>query len=99
MKKNFPWLSLSIGILLSLALHQFSPLDPQGEAVLPLLASLFMSEVGALMTVYAVFLGVRELVKGGMRFQGLALALGNLLLLLNFAYIGLELWAKSQLAG
>ena len=99
MKKNFSWLSLSIGILLSFALHQFSPLNPQGQAVLPLLASLFMSEVGVVLSAYAVYLGVRELLAAGVKLHVLALALGNLLLMVNFIYVGLELWAKSQLAG
>lgn len=97
--KNFPWISLSVGIVLSLALYKLSPLAPDSKPVLPLLASLFLSELGALMTVYATFLGVRDLLKNRIRFQVLAMALGNLLLLLGFAYIGLELWAKSQLAG
>jgi hypothetical protein len=97
--KNIPWISLTIGILMSLALYKFSPLTPNGTTVLPMLAALFMSELGALMTVYSVFLGVREMQKSGIKFQVLAMALGNLLLLLNFAYVGLELWAKSQLAG
>lgn len=97
--KNFPWISLSIGILLSLALHQFSPLGSAGQPMLPLLASLFMSEVGAVLTGYAVYLGGRELARAGVRLQGLALLLGNLLLMGNFIYAGLALWAKSQLAG
>lgn len=97
--RNFPWISLSIGILLSLALFKLSPLLPDSKPVLPMLASLFISELGALMTAYASYLGVMELKNNGIRFQVLVIALGNMLLLLGFVYSGLELWAKSQLAG
>jgi len=97
--KNIPWYSLGFGILLAFALYRFSPLDPRGAALLPLLASLFLSELGILITATGIFLAARDMLRNGVGFNGLAMALGNLMLLLNFAYIGLELWAKSQLVG
>jgi hypothetical protein len=91
MRRSFPWLALGLGLVLSLILLRFSPLAGPGEG-LPLLTALLMAEFGLLVTVAAAGLGIRNLLKEGMRLPTLGLLIGNVLLAVNFLRMGLVLW-------
>ena len=56
MKKSWPYISLTIGLLFSFVLVGFSPLKPDGWPSLPLLAALYMSELGMIMTLVGAWL-------------------------------------------
>lgn len=96
MKKNLPMLSLTVGLIFAIILRQFTVLNSDIEQTLPMLASLFMAELGAIVTAYAVFTSVKTLQASGMNYMTLALLIGNALLTLNFIYMGMGLWGMSQ---
>jgi hypothetical protein len=89
--KNIPWVSLGLGLLFSLLLLEFSPLNAAAGPQLPLLTSLFITEFGFLLTAYSAFVSGRAL--GAKRqSRSILLLVGNGLLAINFLYIGLRLW-------
>jgi hypothetical protein len=91
MTRSFPWVALGLGLVLSLILLRFSPLaGPDGG--LPLLTSLLMAELGLVVTAVAAAVGVRELLKQGVRLRAASLVVGNLLLAANFLRMGLAMW-------
>lgn len=95
MKKSIPWLTLGIGLLLSLLLLRFSPLSTSSGFVLPLLTALLMSEFGFIMTAIGAGISVSDVLKSGIKWRPLALLIGNLLLALNFMKSGFVLWAET----
>ncbi len=95
MKKSVPWLTLGVGLFLTLILLRFSPLGDAAGFRLPLLTALLMSELGFIITAIGAGLGIRDIVKLGVKFRSAALFIGNLLLALYFINQGLALWAES----
>jgi len=91
--KNLPWLSLGIGLFLALLTVLANPLAPASETAIPLLAILFMTELGALLCLVAVVISIREQVNGSFQLHGLLTTIGNGLLLAYFANLGMNLWA------
>lgn len=89
--KNLPWIALGIGLFLALLTFMANPLAPGGETAIPLLAILFMTELGALLCLVAVVISVREQVNGNFQLHGLLTTIGNGLLLAYFANFGMNL--------
>jgi hypothetical protein len=96
MKKNISWIALTLGLIFSIVLFQFSVLNSTASASLPILLSLFMAEIGFLFCAYAAFLGGKELKTNGMNLKVGAMLLGNILVALNLASMGLALWQLIQ---
>ncbi|MDH5182434.1 MAG: hypothetical protein OEX12_00970 [Gammaproteobacteria bacterium] len=92
MMKNLPWLSLGIGLFLALLTMLANPLPPGGETAIPLLAILFMTELGALLCLVAVLVSIREQLNRGFQLHGLLTTVGNGLLLAYFLNFGMNLW-------
>ena len=92
MMKNLPWLSLGIGLFLALITVVANPLMPGGDTPIPLLAILFMAELGALLCLVAVVVSIREQSQRGFLLHGLLTTIGNGLLLAYFANFGMNLW-------
>ena len=95
MKKSIPWLTLGIGLLLSLMLIRFSPLGTSSGFMLPMLTALLMSELGFIITSIGTGLSVSDVLKQGVKLRAAALLIGNLLLALNFLNHGLSLWSET----
>lgn len=96
MKKNIPMISLTLGLLFALVLHQFSPLNSEFSQPLPLLGSLFMAEIGMLGGIYASYVSYSSLKQDGRNLLVIALLLGNVILAINFAQMGMQLWQILQ---
>jgi len=92
MMKNLPWLSLGIGLFLALITVVANPLMPGADTPIPLLAILFMAELGALLCLVAVVVSIREQSQRGFLLHGLLTTIGNGLLLAYFANFGMNLW-------
>ena len=95
MKKSIPWLTLGIGLFLSLLLLRFSPLSTSSGFVLPMLTALLMSEFGFIITAIGAGVSVSDLLKQGVNLRPAALLIGNLLLALHFMNHGFSLWAET----
>jgi hypothetical protein len=96
MMKKLPWVGLSIGLIFTFALYQFSLLNSEASIVMPALASLFMAEIGGVLTAAAAFIAGRELRAAGINYRMLTILVGNILLVINFIVLGLALWQKIQ---
>lgn len=92
MMRHIPWLALGIGLVLALITVVANPLSPSGETPVPLLAILFMTELGALLCLVAVLFSIREQLQRGFLLHGLLTTIGNGLLLAYFANFGMNLW-------
>ena len=93
MKINqFPWLALGSGLLFALIILQTGGHMPESTGTLPLLMRLLMSEFAFLLNAAGVIVSVREMLKHGPSFSGIALATGCLLLAGFFFYLGIMLW-------
>ncbi|MEN8108498.1 MAG: hypothetical protein ABFS22_10900 [Pseudomonadota bacterium] len=86
MKRSFPLIALALGMLLTLVLMRF------GDAGLPLLTALLISEFGFLLTAIAAGISVRDLLKDGLHAVCILLLIGNALLAANFLRMGLAFW-------
>ncbi|MDH5361157.1 MAG: hypothetical protein OEX03_11365 [Gammaproteobacteria bacterium] len=92
MMRNLPWLALGIGLLFALITSVANPLLPSDETPVPLLAILFMTELGALLCLLGVLFSIREQLQRGFLLHGLLTTIGNGLLLAYFANFGMNLW-------
>lgn len=92
MKKKWPYISLTVGLLFSLVLAGFSPLKPEGLPSLPLLAALYMSELGMIMTLVGAWLSGRDAYQRIAMQRNTIIAVGNLLLAVNLFLVGLKVW-------
>jgi hypothetical protein len=94
-KQSIPWLTLGIGLLLSLLLLQFGPLNTNSGYVLPLLTALLMSEFGFIITAIGAGISVSDMLKPGIKWRPITLLIGNLLLAMYFMNRGFVLWAET----
>ncbi len=93
MKINqFPWLALGLGLLFALIILQTDGHIPESSGALPLLMRLLMSEFAFLLNAAGLVISVREMLRHGLSFSGIALATGCLLLAGFFFYLGIMLW-------
>jgi hypothetical protein len=97
MKTQFPWITLSIGLILALALMWLSPLNPGSPVHMPLLMALFAAELGFFATSAGLVVAVMRIRRHGKQRGELAMALGNALLAINLFYMGIRLWSASGL--
>lgn len=97
MKIQFPWITLSIGLVLALALMWLSPLNPASPAQMPLLMALFAAELGFFATAAGFVASIIRIRRLGRQGGVSAMAIGNLLLAINLFYMGYRLWSRSGL--
>lgn len=97
MKTQFPWITLSIGLVLALALIWLSPINPGSPIQMPLLMALFAAELGFFATLAGCIVSVVRIRRRGRKSGELAMALGNALLAINLFYMGYRLWSLSGL--
>ena len=91
--KNLPWLALGFGLLLAVITVVANPLAPGTRESIPLLAILFMAELGVILCLVGVILSLRDQLAGQFSLQGVFTTVGNGLLLGYFANFGMNLWS------
>lgn len=91
--KNLPWIGLGIGLFLALITVVANPLAADAENTIPVLAIMFMTELGAVLCLLAVVVSIREQLERGFLLHGLLTTIGNGLLLAYFVNFGMNLWA------
>lgn len=89
---QFPWFALGAGLLFALVILQTDGHMPDSTGGLPLLMRLLMSEFAFLLNAAGVFISVREMLRHGPGFSGIAVATGCLLMAGFFFYLGIMLW-------
>lgn len=93
MKTNaFPWIALSLGLLVMTVLLGSGALRPAEEYALPLLTMLIVNEFGFFLSAIGAAVGVKSLVKGGFRTSLVVTVVGCTVLAAGFAWLGLLLW-------
>ncbi len=83
---------LSVGMVISILLIVFSPLKPPGTPGIPLLAALFMCEIGLILTLVGAWISGRDLLNKRAILQNSTLLIGNILVALNLLTVSLEIW-------
>lgn len=89
---NFPYIALFLGVPLFLLLVFGSRAGTDGATQLPLLTLLMVSEFAAIVTAIGAYIGLQELVSGGIKPMILISTLFCALLAVQFAIRGFELW-------
>jgi len=95
MKKSLPAIFLVVGLLFSFILLGFSPSKTGGLPSLPLLATLYMSEFGMMITLVGAWLSGRDAYQQIARGKNALICVGNLLLAVNLFFIGLKVWPNA----
>mgnify|MGYP001815589543 FL=1 len=91
-KQVFPWIALSLGLLVMVTLLGAGALRPAEEYGLPLLTMLIVDEFGFFVTAIGGFVGARVLSKEGIRISLLITTLACILLAAGFLLLGLRMW-------
>lgn len=73
----------------------FSPLKPEGLPSLPLLAALYLSELGTIITLFGAWLSGRDAYHGIRKNRNAMICMGNLLLSVNLFVTGVKVWPDS----
>lgn len=97
LKHNLAWLTLTVGLVFSLVLMWFGPLNPGARSVMPLLMALFMAELGFFVTAAGAFMAIRKILASKADRRSIILAAGNTLLAGNLLYTGFLIWPQSGL--
>lgn len=91
-KQAFPWIALSLGLLVMVTLLGAGALRPAEEHGLPLLTMLIVDEFGFFLTAIGAGIGVSALSKQGLRASLLITTVACGLLAAGFLFLGLRLW-------
>ncbi|HSG11863.1 MAG TPA: hypothetical protein VLB10_08985 [Gammaproteobacteria bacterium] len=91
-KQAFPWIALSLGLLVMVTLLGAGALRPADEHALPLLTMLIVDEFGFFLTLIGAIVGINGLSKESVRFSLLITTLACALLAAGFLLLGLRLW-------
>lgn len=91
---NFPYIALFLGLPLFLLLVFGSRAGADGATLLPLLTLLIVSEFAAIVTAIGAYIGLQELLSGGIKPMMLISTLVCGLLAVQFAMRGIELWPQ-----
>lgn len=88
----FPWIALSLGLLVAVVLLGSGVLRPSEEYALPLLTMLIVDEFGFFLSAIGAGIGFRVIATQGVRASLLVTTLGCALLAAGFLYMGIKLW-------
>lgn len=97
--KYFSVINMGLSLFLAWFLSEYSPLIPGVNAIVTLTLSLWLCKLDVLLSLVVLVMLIRQMVLKGFRRYWLGVFVGNFFLMLIVAYIGLELWAKSQMTG
>lgn len=88
----FPWIALSLGLLVAVTLLGGGALRPADEYALPLLTLMIVNEFGFFLTAIGAGIGIHSLSKQGIRVSLLVTTLACCVLAAGFLYLGFRLW-------
>lgn len=91
-KQVFPWIALSLGLLVMVTLLGAGALRPAEEYGLPLLTMLIVDEFGFFLTAIGAVIGINVLAREGIRVSLLITTLACVLLASGFLLLGLRMW-------
>ena len=91
-RQVFPWIALSLGLLVMVTLLGAGALRPAEEYGLPLLTMLIVDEFGFFLTAIGAAIGINVMSKQGIRASLLITTLACILLAAGFVFLGLRLW-------
>ncbi len=89
---HFPYIALSLAVILLLVVFRGSQLDNNGTTLLPLLTLLIMSEFAFFVTAIGSYIGFKQLRTNGFRAVYAVATLLCLLLSVRFLFLGFSLW-------
>ena len=91
-KLAFPWIALSLGLMVAVTLLGGGALRPADEYAFPLLTLLVVNEFGFFVTAIGAGIGIKALWEQGVRVSLLVTTLGCGVLVAGFTYLGIHLW-------
>ena len=91
-KQAFPWIALSLGLLVMVTLLGSGALRPAEEYALPMLTMLIVNEFGFFLTAIGAGIGTSVLIKEGIRASLLITTLACIVLCVGFVLLGVRLW-------
>lgn len=94
-KTTFPWIAVTIGLFLIIGLYFAGAIPPSGEYAAPLLAMLFMSELGAIVSAAGAYTALRNWLDHRTQMLSLLLALVSAVLAIALLSTGVALWQHS----
>jgi len=93
---HFPYVAFALGLLLMLIVTHGAELNAQGSTALPLLTLLIINECGFFITAVGSFIGFKQVITTQTKIMKNPLyfitSVICLLLLIQFALLGIELW-------
>lgn len=93
-RTNFSWITLGTGLLFSFLLMLASPLNQAATFQLPLLMTLFIAELGFLVSCAGGIAAFLEFRRGNTNRRLLILMAGNSIIAINLLYSGYMLWPE-----
>ncbi|MDT8370980.1 MAG: hypothetical protein RQ783_03180 [Gammaproteobacteria bacterium] len=89
---HFPYIALSLAIMLLLVVFKGSQFDNNGTTFLPLLTLLIMSEFAFFVTAIGSYIGIKQLLTTGFQAVYAMATLLCLILSVRFLLLGFSLW-------
>lgn len=89
---NFPYIALSLGLLLMLAVMKGSEMRGEGETALPVLTLLMISEFAFFVTAVGAYIGIRHSLSTGIKPVYTMITALCILLSVRFLFLGIDLW-------
>lgn len=89
---NFPYIALSLGLLLMLAVMKGSEIRGEGETALPVLTLLMISEFAFFVTAAGAYIGIRHSLSTGIKPVYTMITALCILLSVRFLFLGIDLW-------
>jgi len=94
-KLTFPWIALILGAVLLAGLFFAGAIPPSGEYAAPLLAMLFMSELGALISAAGAYMAFSNWLANRANMLQLIASLITAVLAVALLFTGVALWQHS----
>ncbi|MES9837827.1 MAG: hypothetical protein AB2724_12055 [Candidatus Thiodiazotropha sp.] len=91
-KNNFPFLALSLGLLMMLVVMKGIQTRADGSTTIPLLTLLVVSEFAFFVTAIGGYIGIKQIRANGMKPFYTAITLFCVLLSMGFLLLGIALW-------
>lgn len=90
---QFPWITLSIGLITALALMWSGPINPASRFQISQPTAMLLVSLGGLSTVAGVFVAIKRIRQQDRSSKLATIAGGNALLAVNLIYMGYRLWS------
>lgn len=89
---NFPYIALSLGLLLMLVVMKGSEIRDDGMTALPVLTMLVISEFAFFVTAAGAYIGIRHSLSTGIKPVYTIITALCILVSVRFLFLGIDLW-------